>query len=92
MLKVTQYLTNHLWECHPSYNFDAVWDKDKPIAHVEVKGQGHGETIYGQISTLCRIFLPMSGIQKSIVMKLRRPSCSNFLFLLIRCMRFERVS
>jgi len=37
VLPVTQYLTNHLWEFQPSYNFGAVWDKEKLIAHVDSK-------------------------------------------------------
>jgi len=47
VLPVTQYLTNHLWEFQPSYNFGAVWDKEKLIAHVEVKGQGQAKPYVG---------------------------------------------
>ena len=104
-LPVTQYLTNHLWEFQPSYNFGAVWDKEKLIAHVEVKGQGHGETI-------CRIL--WRGAKWNQVKSNKHfwwnflayfrntgKYCNEtfmiilfylFLFVLIRSMRFERLS
>jgi len=36
---LAQYLTNHLWEFHQNYNYDAFGDKDELIRFWGQKGQ-----------------------------------------------------
>ena len=50
----TRYLTNHFWEFHHIYIFGAVGYEDELIKFwgQKVKGQGHSESTFDEISTL----------------------------------------
>jgi len=52
---------NNLWEI---YKFGAVGDKDELVRFLgqKVKGQGHSDTTYSEISTSGGIFSLISGI------------------------------